>query len=415
MKNYDWIIIGGGIAGISIAEYISRTNKNILLIEKNSKLCAETTAEFHEWTHAGSLYTLKNRDFMALNYLIKSINDLLKYYSHFENMNILPSKKGFSVKEIKNGWFQNSFIKFKFKISRRKINLVWLYKVARSILIINKIKTINWLDGYKNSSKELYPNFMQILFQIAKLLFHKDRFYILESPDLSCDSRRIITDLLDISIERGVEYSVDNEFINYKKTDEGIYEINSEKKIFYCKNLMFCNGRNISKVFSSQIKTTYSPMLVYKNLPKQVNHFVELDIFENNSINMIVKENNIGLFGGISFSNFENCFKYFNILRKKINIKFPNAECIHQYVGSKNELVPRNMSRNYLYNIWEKSNQNIFAIIPGKFSLFPSFCSEFSKKYHQKEIINNKIKSSNKINLNLISDTIWKKSFKEKI
>ena len=34
MKNYDWIIIGGGIAGISIAEYISRTNKNILLIEK---------------------------------------------------------------------------------------------------------------------------------------------------------------------------------------------------------------------------------------------------------------------------------------------------------------------------------------------------------------------------------------------
>ena len=61
-------------------------------------------------------------------------------------------------------------------------------------------------------------------------MFHKDRFYILESPDLSCDSRRIITDLLDISIERGVEYSVDNEFINYKKTDEGMYEINSEKK-----------------------------------------------------------------------------------------------------------------------------------------------------------------------------------------
>ena len=102
---------------------------------------------------------------MALNYLIKSINDLLKYYGHFENMNILPSKKGFSVKEIKNGWFQNSFIKFKFKISRRKINLVWLYKVARSILIINKIKTINWIDGYKNSSKELYPNFMQIFFR----------------------------------------------------------------------------------------------------------------------------------------------------------------------------------------------------------------------------------------------------------
>ena len=72
------------------------------------------------------------------------------------------------------------------------------------------------------------------------------------------------------------------------------------------------------------------------------------------------------------------------------------------------------MSRNYLYNIWEKSNQNIFAIIPGKFSLFPSFCSEFSKKHHQKEVINNKIKSSNKVKLNLISDTIWKSLLRRK-
>ena len=57
MKTYDWIIVGGGIAGISLCEILTREGHSVALIEKNNKLASETTREFHEWVHTGSLYT----------------------------------------------------------------------------------------------------------------------------------------------------------------------------------------------------------------------------------------------------------------------------------------------------------------------------------------------------------------------
>ena len=47
--KYDWIIIGGGVSGISVAEILCRENKSVLLIEKNKLLASETSKEFHEW------------------------------------------------------------------------------------------------------------------------------------------------------------------------------------------------------------------------------------------------------------------------------------------------------------------------------------------------------------------------------
>ena len=67
---YDWIIVGGGISGISIAEILCREGKSVLLLEKNSKLASETSKEFHEWVHSGALYTLVPDNLLTLRYLL---------------------------------------------------------------------------------------------------------------------------------------------------------------------------------------------------------------------------------------------------------------------------------------------------------------------------------------------------------
>ena len=61
MKTFEWAIIGSGIAGISLAEILTRQGHSVVLIEKNSKLASETTREFHEWLHVGALSPRRNR------------------------------------------------------------------------------------------------------------------------------------------------------------------------------------------------------------------------------------------------------------------------------------------------------------------------------------------------------------------
>ena len=44
-KSYDYCVVGGGIAGLSIAETISRYDKSVLIIEKNKQLGLEASSK----------------------------------------------------------------------------------------------------------------------------------------------------------------------------------------------------------------------------------------------------------------------------------------------------------------------------------------------------------------------------------
>ena len=79
MKNYEWIIVGGGIAGISISEILTRQGHSVALVEKNTKLASGATKEFHEWIHTGSLYTLVKDQMKTLKYILGSLDDLLEF------------------------------------------------------------------------------------------------------------------------------------------------------------------------------------------------------------------------------------------------------------------------------------------------------------------------------------------------
>ena len=74
--DFDWIGIGGGAAGISIVEMLSRFGLKTLIVEKNISLASETTRIFHEWLHSGSFYTLVPERLRTTRYLLGTIDDL---------------------------------------------------------------------------------------------------------------------------------------------------------------------------------------------------------------------------------------------------------------------------------------------------------------------------------------------------
>ena len=82
---------------------------------------------------------------ITLRFILGAIDDLIEFYSSYERMNIIPTKSGLKINNDQQGWFNNHYIHFKYRIKNRKITIPWLYGIARSIYLIERIHEHDWL------------------------------------------------------------------------------------------------------------------------------------------------------------------------------------------------------------------------------------------------------------------------------
>ena len=109
---YNYVIIGGGIAGISIAEILSRTSDKICLLEKERLLMSKSSSDQQGWFHIGSLYAFMNNE-EYLKGLIKNTKDIINYYCEFKRLNIFLNSKGnLEFNTTKDGWFRNNDVNY---------------------------------------------------------------------------------------------------------------------------------------------------------------------------------------------------------------------------------------------------------------------------------------------------------------
>ena len=407
MKSYDWIVVGGGIAGISIAEILTREGHSVALVEKNKKLSSVATKEFHEWVHTGSLYTLVKDQMKTLKYILGSLDDLLEFYSSFKNMNLAPSEKGLYINQNKNGWFNENYIDFKYRLKNRKFLLNWIFSVSRSISLIEGIRKHDWLRrraGIIESVKSEY--YLPILKNFFKILFSNEKFYKIKSTDFTTNSRLLLKDLLSTSMKNGLKVLTENELIKVENKDD-LVVANCKNGKLIGKRMVICVGGAIEKFTSIKIKKSLAPIAVVKNVPPETKSFVELDYFKKTCINIITKGSSYGMIGGISLSERKDAEKYFDYMIKEHKKSNPKLEVLEKYIGVKNEIISRGENRNYIFHINKEESKNIWSIIPGKFTLAFSIAPEFYR------IIYNKnprkfFDTTHEKNLeSLVDETVW--------
>jgi hypothetical protein len=385
MKKFEWAIIGGGIAGISIAEILSREGHSSIIIDKNKKLSKVTTREFHEWIHTGALYTLVPDRLMTLKFILGAVDDMIEYYSCYERMNLVPTMNGLKINDIKNGWFSSNYIHFKYRLKGRKITFPWLIGIARSIDLINKMKEHDWLRRRAGELDPYKKNLIKgILKNLLMLIKNKNKFFDLKTTDFTTNSRLLLRDMLETSVNKGLEVSTNNKIINIEQKENHLI-IHGEKESFIAEKIAICAGSGIQEFSDVKIKTTYAPIAVVDNISKETNSFVELDYFQKNCINILTKGDGVGLIGGITLKDKKDCDNYINFVineHKKIN---PNLNVLEKYIGEKNEITFRGQDRNYLYHINKsKKLNNVWTIVPGKFTLAFSLAPEFYRRVYSK-------------------------------
>ena len=405
MKTFEWIVVGGGVAGISLSEILTREGHSVALIEKKDKLASATTREFHEWFHTGSLYTLLKDDMKTLKYILGSLDDLLEFYSSFPKMNLRPTDKGLKIADNNKGWFSPNYINFKYRLKNRKLILPWLYAIARSIALIDGIRKHDWLRrraGILESVTTEY--YFSILKNLLKIVASSNKFYKIETTDFTTNSRDLLKDMIATAEKNGLEIFTKNELLEIKNSNNNIIA-NCSNDNFQAKNMVVCLGDEIEKFSDLKINKSYAPIAVVKNIKADTKSFVELDCFKKNCINIVTKGKSFGLIGGISLSKKDEVQKYFDFMineHKKLN---PGIEILEKYIGVKNEIFQKKENRNYLFHINpSRKYKNVWSVIPGKFTLVFSMAPEFYRIVYKK----NPRKSSDTGNFShLIEETVW--------
>lgn len=399
---YDWIVVGGGISGISVAEILCRENKSVLLIEKNDLLASETSKQFHEWVHSGALYTLVPDNLLTLRYLLGATDDLLQFYSSFPHMNLMATNSG--VGALGRGWFNSDRIAFKYRI--RKFNPIWMALVSRSISIVDLIGKHDWLR--RKAGSEYGQNQLRINYwfqHIWEQLSSSEKFYTLTSPDITMNSRILLQDLLKVSTARGMEVIVGEEVLSIDESGVQV-KVKTTGDLYHSHNVVICSPDVIASKYNLPIKTGFAPMAIIENVPEDEVSFVELDYHVKTCINLLKKDNGIGQAGGITVnteSEIESYLKYVIAEHKKRN---PAIKVIDTYIGIKKELVNKGQDRNYLYHINQNSDR-IWSIVLGKFTLAFSMAPEFYRRVFKKNPTRYVDKVSNVDDSGIISETSW--------
>ena len=399
--THDWIVIGGGISGISVAEILCREGKSVLLIEKNELLASETSKEFHEWVHSGALYTLAPDNLLTLRYLLGATDDLLQFYGSFPHMNLSASDCGVEMSDY--GWFNSERIDFKYRI--RKLNPIWMALVSRSICIIDLISKHDWLR--RKAGSEYGRNVLKIQYWIKHIwdqLSSNEKFYKVTSPDITMNSRILLQDLLNQSVAKGLEIIVGEKVVSIDETSNRV-RVATNCGEYQSLNVVICSPDVIASKYNLPIKTGFAPMAIVENVPEEEVSFVELDYNLKTCINLLKKGNGIGQAGGITVNSKNEIKPYLDYIIAEHRKRNPSIKVIDTYVGIKKELVNKGQNRNYLYHINHNSDR-VWSVVLGKFTLAFSMAPEFYRRVFNKNPKADPIGVSEPTS-KILSDTSW--------
>jgi hypothetical protein len=401
-NKYDWIVVGGGISGITIAEILCRGGKSVLLLEKNEKLASETSKVFHEWLHSGALYSLTPDKLLTLKYLLGATDDLFAYYDSFTKMNLRPTDSGIELDG--EGWFNSEYIEYRYK--KHRFNLAWSSLVSRSINIIDLVSSHDWLRRRAGSdygrSKVKFSHWFN---NISKQIKNKDNFYCKMSPDITINSRILISDILSAALNKGLTISTNSSVVSVTE-EKNLTMVRAGSDKFQAENVVICSPDVISKLSNAPIKISYAPIAIVENISEHEKSFVELDYSIKKCINLLKKGDGIGQAGGISVATKKEIKPYLSYIIAEHKKRNPDIKIVDTYVGLKKELTQKGENRNYLYHINQNSG-HVWSVILGKFSLAFSLAPEFYRQiYHENppKSVDKPIESA--VN-ELISKTSW--------
>ncbi|MGP0127795.1 MAG: FAD-dependent oxidoreductase [cyanobacterium endosymbiont of Rhopalodia musculus] len=432
IEYVDVVVVGGGIAGIAITEFLSRhSNLTIKVLEKSLKLGNLASGKLEGWFHTGALYSGQDDAQTFIN-CVNGVEDIINLYTPYfrENCNINLTEKFpnfYSPTIIPNsqGWFNAQPVHIihpqadapEISSSRLKSDTVQINIQLNRVLGRLEVaygKQHNW----KNNDNCIAPSYAQVenyegiscsLRQsnetIHNLCSQFDNSYgikpsnyeVLHTLDCSMNTSRILKDLVASCLNQGVTFetgvTIDKLLLDRYgpirlkslicKTRQGL------PKRLKAKLFIFAVGEEFESFLAdlqvrARLKRSRSAMVVaYPALVN--NNFVRMSTKNRFHFNHFIQQREKGDQKFI-YSMLANSGYMRDEEPEDIDIE-PILELAERYFGQeklhsrqlfsyecmKTEFISEEeQKRRYSYWIESNPKSNYLCVLPGKFSFFPT-------------------------------------------
>jgi FAD dependent oxidoreductase len=435
IRYYDVVIIGGSIAGIAIAEFLSRKHPlSIKVLEHAPQLGTGASGKLEGWFHAGGLYAGLDDGQTFMNCL-NAIEDLIIHYtSHFPdrcNLTCVPRHPGLcspAVVPREDGWFNDAPVFYihptqaspEVQLSHFKNDGV-LLEIQRQRVLGRMEAAFGRQHNWCPEDRCQAPTYAQIeayrgthcsLLWTSGLLDDVCRRFdqsfglppssydILKSADVSLNAATILRDLVASALAHGVEFDTDVTIENLVLDRYGTRRINSllcrgQRQMpmhLKAKLFVFAVGAGFDRYvqelrLSARLQVSQSAMVVAWPALSTLN-FARMSIKPKFHFNHLV-QHSVGKQGPIQFSMLANS-GFLNqdahVAEKVADIdaileaaeRCFGREALHTrklytYECAKTEfLSDEEEKRRYSYWIEHPRDSNYLGVLPGKFSFFPT-------------------------------------------
>ena len=383
---YDFAVVGGGVAGLAIAELLQRSGRSVLLLESEDSICAQSSAQQQGWFHTGALYAAlpSGRSF---RHLVGNLDDLLNYYSCFPNMNLSTGRH--LLTRTTAGWFQNA-TNYYLYASPADPSVTWLQKPLWRLAILRAQTRLSWFETI-DFTRELSPQVegLSASFNLSRCVSRRrfdfrpgvvDKTF--KSRDRTINTKILLSDLLSSFLSHGGELKTGaraNKIERNAVIDQG--------ETYGARNIVVAAGRQAEALTGIATKVWKSPLLVVKPAVADVN-FIWMNPNIDQTFNHLyhqAPQGDYSLIGNAAFWPADEEVDEDEV-RARLTTKAEgvfgqqiDASRTSLYFGFKTELANGRQSRNYLYQIVE--TENCVLALPGKlslaFSLAVNVCRHF--------------------------------------
>ena len=432
IEYVDVVVVGGGIAGVAIAEFLARhSNLSIKLLEKAPQLGTLASGKLEGWYHTGALYSGQDDAQTFIN-CVNGLEDLINLYSpyfkeqcnvnlvekntNFFSPNICPNSKGWfndapvylihpqeDAPEIRSSRLKSDAIQINIQRNRVLGRLevaygkqhIWLVNEQCLAPTYKQVENYEKLDCSLKDSTEIIRNLCSQFDESYNMA--PSNYDFIKTLDCSMHTSRILQDLVGSCLSRGVTFETGIKINKLLIDGYGKLRIKSllcetqegRSKRLKAKLFIFAVGEGFEPFLKdlqvrAKLKRSRSAMVVAYPALVDTN-FVRMSTKNRFHFNHFVQQRELGdekyIYSLLADSGYAN-----DDSNDGVDIE-PILEAAERYFG-KEKLYSRQLysyecvktefisqeeqKRRYSYWIESDEDSNYLCVLPGKFSFFPT-------------------------------------------